>query len=128
MYMPMQNYMDMAQEMLDAYRAIGKDVIGVRSFSALVPEVCYFGETHQQQLQNFFKNRLEIERAPLDLDTLPEDREKLAKDAAELRHLAEENIRRRILAIEDHVCSGGDRLSSLEEIFSRPRPTSRAAS
>jgi hypothetical protein len=124
MYMPMQNYRDMEPEMLDAYRAIGKDVIGVRSFSALVPEVCCFSDRHLLQLRAFFKERLSLERAPHDLDTLPADRRELAKTAALLRQQAEETIRRRLAAIERHVRNQGDNLSSLEEIFRLPRAVS----
>ncbi len=32
MYMPLQNYRDMDPQILEAYRAVDKDVIGVRSF------------------------------------------------------------------------------------------------
>ncbi|HKJ05521.1 MAG TPA: AAA family ATPase, partial [Geopsychrobacteraceae bacterium] len=124
MYMPMQNYLDMEPEMLDAYRAIGKDVIGVRSFSALVPEACYFGEEHFQRLQAFFKERLELERAPHDLDTLPIDREQLARTAVLLRQQAEEVICQRLAAIENHVRSNGDSFLSLEEIFNWSREAS----
>lgn len=124
MYMPMQNYMDMEPEMLDAYRAIGKDVIGVRSFSALLPEVCCFGERHLQQLQAFFKKRLELERAPHDLDTLPESRAELAQTATCLRQQAEETICQRLASIEDHMRSKGDSFRSLEDIFKQTREAS----
>lgn len=124
MYMPMQNYRDMDPEMLEAYRAIGKDVIGVRSFSALIPEVCCFSEQHHQRLQAFFKERLELERAPHDLDTLPAARKELAKTSERLRGEAEDAIRQRLASIEEHVRQKGDRFSSLEEIFNPPREAS----
>ena len=117
MYMPMQNYRDMDLEILEAYRAIGKDVIGVRSFSALVPEVCTFSEQHHHRLQVFFKERLELECAPLDLDTLPADREKLSKTAESLRKEAEAIIRQRLVSIENFVQEKGNRYQSLEGIF-----------
>lgn len=120
MYMPMQNYRDMDPEILEAYRAIDKDVIGVRSFSALVPEVCCFSEEHHRRLKDFFKNRLELERAPHDLDTLPADREKLAAMAQSLRHDAEKLIRQRLVTIEKFVRRDGDRFRSLEGIFKEP--------
>jgi hypothetical protein len=116
----MQNYRDMDPEILEAYRAIDKDVIGVRSFSALVPEVCCFSEEHHRRLKDFFKNRLELERAPHDLDTLPADREKLAAMAQSLRHDAEKLIRQRLVTIEKFVRRDGDRFRSLEGIFKEP--------
>ena len=118
MYMPMQNYRDMELEMLDAYRAIGKDVVGVRSFSALIPEVFDFGDGSLEQLQLFFKKRLELERAPHDLDALAGDRERLAAEAADLRQTAERKIRTRLQAIENYVKTEGDKHLSLDEIFS----------
>lgn len=117
MYMPLQNYRDMDPQILEAYRAVDKDVIGVRSFSALVPEVCRFSQQHHQKLKTFFKQRLVLERAPLDLDTLPEDREKLTVKAESLRLEAEAMIRRRLVAIEEFVRQEGDRFRSLERIF-----------
>jgi len=60
MYMPQRNYDDMEPEILQAYRAISKDVIGVRSFSALVPEVFDFGTEYSAQLHDFFTVRREF--------------------------------------------------------------------
>ncbi len=48
-----------------------------------------------------------LERAPLDLDTLPEDREKLTVKAESLRLEAEAMIRRRLVAIEEFVRQEG---------------------
>lgn len=100
MYMPQQNYSDMEPEVLDAYRAIGKDVIGVRSFSALVPEVFNFSDSHLQQLRLFFDQRRELARSPLDLDTLPAAEGNLEETYLHLRCQAEEIIVERISVIE----------------------------
>ncbi len=100
MYMPQQNYNDMEPEVLDAYRAMGKDVIGVRSFSTLVPEVFDFGEEHQRQLREFFNQRRELARTPLDLESLPAARALLQQTAANLRSQCEAVLIERIGRIE----------------------------
>jgi SpoVK/Ycf46/Vps4 family AAA+-type ATPase len=100
MYMPQQNYIDMEPEVLDSYRAIGKDVVGVRSFSALVPEVFDFGEDHLRQLQIFFTQRRELARTPLDLESLPAAKEELNASAANLRTECEKILIERIRGIE----------------------------
>lgn len=117
MYMPAQNYLDMEPEVLDAYRRIGKDVVGVSSFSALVPEVFYLDENHQQRLQLFFQRRLEIGMAPAaqeDLTTEKAVNEALAHD---LRNAVEDQIRTRLLAIERHMHNRDNGFKSLEAIF-----------
>ena len=117
MYMPVQNYLDMESEVLDSYRLLGKDVLPVNSFSSLVPEVFYFGEKHQQLLQSFFKRRIDIELTPDSLEILPTAREENRKRAAELRGMAEENIRQRLLAIQNHMNKQGSSYDSMDQIY-----------
>ena len=68
MYLPQQNYQDLEPEVLAAYRLEGRDIRGVRSFSALVPEVFDFGEAHRRQLEALLRRRLESERLEGDGD------------------------------------------------------------
>lgn len=117
MYMPVQNFLDLEPEVLDAYRLLGKDVLPVSSFSSLVPEVFYFGEKHQQLLQSFFRSRLANELSPVSLEIPPADREEFGKQVAELRRLAEENIRQRLLAIQNHMDKKGSGYDSMDLIF-----------
>lgn len=117
MYMPQQNYIDMEPEVLDAYRAIGKDVIGVRSFSALVPEVYDFGGSYLAQLQLFFEQRRELARAPLDLDTLPAAEEKLEESSKDLRRRAEKLIHERIMKLEESLRQEGSDYSDPGRLF-----------
>ncbi len=117
MYMPQQNYNDMEPEVLDAYRAVGKDVIGVRSFSALVPEVYHFNAKYQQQLQQFFSQRRELARSPRDLETLPENETRLATTAAELRHQAEQSLIERVHKIANTLPTQQDNYHNLEHLF-----------
>lgn len=120
MYMPLQNYQDLEPEVLEAYRLEGRDIRGVRSFSALVPEVFSLGEQHRRKLA-------EMQALRLQLDLQAGKREAsggtadLARREAELRTLAEAEISRRVEAIRDFL--GGERRDlSLEEVFRRPEP------
>ncbi|MFA7404683.1 MAG: AAA family ATPase [Pelobacteraceae bacterium] len=117
MYMPVQNYLDLEPEVLDAYRLLGKDVLPVSSFSSLVPEVFYFGEKHLQLLRSFFRSRLTNELSPVPQEMPPADRDEFGKLVAELRRLAEENIRQRLLAIQDHMNKKGSGYDSMDLIF-----------
>jgi SpoVK/Ycf46/Vps4 family AAA+-type ATPase len=117
MYMPVQNYFDLEPEVLDSYRLLNKDVLPVNSFSSLVPEVFYFGEIHQQLLQSFFKQRIDIELTLNSREISPETREDNIKRAADLRRMAEENIRRRLLAIRNHMVKQGSNYESMDQIY-----------
>ncbi|WP_303723083.1 AAA family ATPase [Malonomonas rubra] len=118
MYMPVQNYLDMEPEVLDAYRTIGKDVVAVSSFSSLVPEVFYIDNDYQQQLQMFFQNRLEIAMAPASLEGLAGIKQENLARGKKLRLIVEEHIRQRLLAIEKHMQDKTGGFKSLEAIFS----------
>lgn len=117
MYMPVQNYLDMDAETLESYRLLGKDVLPVNSFSSLVPEVFYFGDHHQQLLQSFFKHRIDIELTPDSRNILPTVKEDNCRQAAELRTIAEENIRQRLLAIQNHMNKQGLNYDSMDQIY-----------
>ena len=115
--MPIQNYQDMEPEVLDAYRTIGKDVVAINSFTALVPEVFYFGEKYQQQLQTFFKQRQEIALAPGTTENHQAQSEKNSALGVALRQRAEEQLRQRLTAIKSHMKQTGENFVSLEKIF-----------
>lgn len=117
MYMPVQNYLDMESEVLDSYRLLGKDVLPVNSFSSLVPEVFYFGEKHQQLLQYFFKRRIDMELRQDTLEALPATREESGRRAAELRVIAEDMVRQRLLAIHEHMNKQGSNYDSMDQIY-----------
>lgn len=117
MYMPLQNYLDMEAEVLDAYRLLGKDVLPVNSFSALVPEVFCFSENQQRLLQDFFTCRIAIELTPDSLAIHTTAKEENGKRAGELRTIAEENIRQRLLAIQNHMNRQGASYDSMNQIY-----------
>jgi uncharacterized protein (DUF342 family) len=118
MYMPVQNYQDMEPEVLDAYRAIGKDVIPIKSFTALVPEVFYFGDEYQQQLHAFFEQRQELSLAPVSLEILQATKDENAACKSDLRSSAENQIKQRLASIEEHMKQKGVQFASLDKIFS----------
>jgi hypothetical protein len=118
MYMPLQNYQDLEPEVLEAYRLEGRDIRGVRSFSALVPEVYALGEGHRRKLAELQAFRLQLELQAGKREALGGAAE-LARREAELRALVETEIRRRVEAIRDFL--GGERRDlSLEQVFRRP--------
>ena len=95
MYMPQQNYFDFEPEVLEAYRVEGKDIRGVRSFSALVPEVFDFGPDAREKQQRFFELRLQADLQEGKRDTA-RMREELRKMQEELRVMSEDEVRRRM--------------------------------
>jgi SpoVK/Ycf46/Vps4 family AAA+-type ATPase len=120
MYMPLQNYQDMEVEVLEAYRIEGRDIRGVRSFSALVPEVFYFGDLQQRRLTELLRLRLELDLTGGLRDGHSSRAQEVDRWEAELRHQAEEEIRRRMEVVHEHVKRGGSVYASLEGIFNRP--------
>ncbi|PLX78088.1 MAG: AAA family ATPase [Desulfuromonas sp.] len=125
MYMPMQNYQDLEPEILEAYRVEGKDIVGVQSFSALVPDVFCFSEEYQSRLQAVIRERvrLELERA----QGVPHPRceASLTEEIAELRRWAEDEIRHRVLAARDFIQDPPGDDISLENIFRSKGSTGR---
>ena len=117
MYMPVQNYQDMEPEVLDSYRAVGKDVVPISSFSSLVPEVLFFGSDYQLQLQAFFQQRLELLQTPGGPEMDPDQQANIRKLVRKLRDLSEDQIRNRLLAIERYMQKKGSRFDSLDEIY-----------
>ena len=116
--------MDMEPEVLDAYRAIGKDVVAINSFSSLVPEVFYFGEGYQQLLAAYFKQRQELALAPGSLEIMPAAQEENAALAAKLRSNAEEQICHRLASVEKHMQQEGKHFASLDSLFTSADSTS----
>lgn len=118
MYMPQQNYKDLEPELLEAYRLEGRDIRGVRSFSALVPEVIYFGAQDHQELCEFLKLRLDTDLREIRGELVSSWRAKIDLREASLRRQAESHLRRRVEAVRRYVerAEGGS-LVSLESIF-----------
>ncbi|BCR06338.1 hypothetical protein DESUT3_34070 [Desulfuromonas versatilis] len=116
MYMPMQNFRDLEPEVLDAYRIEGRDIRGVRSFSALVPEVFRFGERHRQRLGELLKMRLKLDLGREQRSGGSSLDQELPQREGELRELAEAEIRRRVDAVRVFL-QQPDRQISLEELF-----------
>jgi len=121
MYMPLQNYQDLEPEVLEAYRLEGRDIRGVRSFSALVPEVFAFGEGHRRKLTEMQAFRLQLELQAGKREAVGGAAE-LTRREAELRALVETEIRRRVEAIREFL-AGERRDLSLEEVFRLPEPS-----
>ena len=118
MYMPQQNYQDLEAEVLAAYRLDGRDIRGVRSFSALVPEVFDFSTAHRAEQAGFFALRLQADLQEGNGEG-GAARAELQRREALLRSRAEQEVRRRLLAMRDFTEKQG-REGSLERVFQPP--------
>ena len=121
--MPVQNYLDLEPEVLEAYRFQGRDIRGVRSFSSLVPEVYFFDDLQQRRLLDFL--RLRLEQDLRDRGSEEPSHGELDAREAELRRMAEEEVRRRMAAVRQQVEGGGGSFESLEEVFRHRPPEGR---
>ncbi len=119
MYMPVQNFLDLDTELLRAYRLEGRDIRGVRSFSALVPEVFFFGDRHFCLLGDVLCRRRELDLRECEEEI---ERGEVEKGETELRRLAEEEIRRRLEAMRRQVDEGVRGYASLDELFQHQPP------
>jgi hypothetical protein len=120
MYMPQQNYQDIEAEVLEAYRMEGRDIRGVRSFSALVPEVFAFGPQQQAALDEFVRLRREHDLHEPVGNGDSEQRRELEWRERALREQAEAEVRRRIEAVRRHVEEGGSAFRNHEQLFVPP--------
>jgi SpoVK/Ycf46/Vps4 family AAA+-type ATPase len=117
MFMPQQNYLDLEPEVLEAYRLEGRDIRGVRSFSALVPEVFFFGDLYQRRLDDFLRQRVAADLAGREEAAAAGRREELARCEMELRATAEAELRRRVAAISRYLADDRQGYGSLEAVF-----------
>jgi len=115
MYLPERNFRELEPELLQAYRLEGKEVRGVGSFSALVPEVFIFSEEHSALLVRYLGHRQRAGLGPE--EAAPEAWSQLEAMAKELRALAEAEVRRRIQCIRCCLASGGLAEASLDVVF-----------
>ena len=93
----------------------------MRSFSALVPEVFYFGAQEHQELTDFLKLRLDVDLRENRGELVSAWRAKIELREAALRRQAESSLRRRVEAVRRYVEKGaGGSLISLERIFQEP--------
>ncbi len=122
MYMPVQNYKDLEPEVLEAYRIEKRDIRGVRSFSALVPEVFFFGDLHFRRLHDFFQRRLELDLNEGYGEVGLSGRQELERSERELRAQAEEEVRRRLKAAQQYLLDGRKDLS-MEALFAKGADT-----
>ncbi|WP_305046005.1 AAA family ATPase [Geoalkalibacter sp.] len=124
MFMPMQNYKDLEPELLEAYRIEGRDIRGVRSFSALVPEVFYFGEEDNRELCDFLRQRLDLDLREGQGELVSAWRTKIDLREAALRRKAEAFLRKRVEIVRRYVEQAeGRNLVSLESIFREEEET-----
>ncbi len=119
MYMPMQNYSDLEPEVLEAYRIEGRDIRGVRSFSALVPEVFLFNREHQRLLEGFLRMRIACDLKDRPGRGAPSSPAEILRREKELRNRAELEVRRRVDAVRVYL-DGSKENVSFEQIFLPP--------
>ncbi len=104
MYMPVKNYYDFSEELLESYWARNKDVLEVRSFGLLIPEVISMSPEHQiiineivNQRINYKLNKYVGEKQVDNIETIIDEKLKL------LRLNVETEIKRRLNAIYEFI-------------------------
>ncbi len=111
MYVPIQNLKDVDFLTLERYWQEGKDVIGYENFPGIVGEVFYWGKEREQEIETFFKKRIEAKQQEL---VAPEEAKALYAQVQQLhktsRTIAEEDFRKRILCIEAYIKQGEEAL------------------
>ena len=117
MYMPQQNYHDIEPEVLEAYRLAGRDIRGVRSFSALVPEVVQVSALQRQRFERYHLLRLEQSLQQHAAGEMNSDG-RVEKLERELRNEVESEVRRRVGVIA-RLVSQGEHKGSLSTLFER---------
>ncbi|RME39307.1 MAG: AAA family ATPase, partial [Deltaproteobacteria bacterium] len=118
MYVPMANYHDFEPELIEAYRLEGRDIQGVSSFSGLVPEVLFFGDSARRRLQELIAERIRLELDRAHGVPHPRCEEQLRQGLEHLRREAEQEIARRMRAIRDYLREPGERDRSPQAVFS----------
>lgn len=125
MYMPQKNYEDMELDFLTSYWEEGKDVLGVKDFRSLVPEVICIDKQHVEDVKSLIKKRIEYKK---DLFVYySKDLEATTKKEKEITHLedctrkyVESEMIRRIDCIKQYVENKSkNNYPSLEEIFKK---------
>ncbi|GAB4172900.1 MAG: hypothetical protein Tsb0017_05140 [Geothermobacteraceae bacterium] len=117
MYVPMANYHDFEPELLEAYRLEGRDIQGVSSFSGLVPEVLFFGDSARRRLQELVEERIRLELDRAHGVPHPRCEEQLHQGLEHLRLEVEQEITRRMRAIRDYLREPGERDRSPQALF-----------
>ena len=123
MYMPLQNYKDLAYEFLDNYWENSKDILGVTHFGELVPEVIYLGPDYEQILQDLIALRIDYKRMKFKGKKPSEaQKEKILNSKEVLKLQMEKEIVGRLEALRHYLRSPTrDPHLSLEEIFRKKR-------
>lgn len=128
MYLPEKNYSDLEPDYLYNYWIQNKDIIGVKHFGDLVPEVLWFGNDHDQLLSNFISLRIDHKRKTYRGEKSDgEIEKKIADIKAILKTTAETEIVRRLSAIKEYLTTPeNDPYVSFEEIFQNKKSGSAA--
>jgi SpoVK/Ycf46/Vps4 family AAA+-type ATPase len=124
MFMPVKNYNDFSEELLESYWAMGKDVLQVRSFGLLIPEVLSMSSEHYiivnelvNQRINFKLNKYLGEKQIDNIETIIEEKSRL------LKINVENEIKRRLYAIYEYISDeNSDTYAPISAIFKTVPP------
>ncbi|MBM3200208.1 AAA family ATPase [Candidatus Woesearchaeota archaeon] len=123
MYMPQKNYEDMDLDFLTSYWEEGKDVLGVKDFRSLLPEVLSIDDKQSDYTKNLVKKRVDHKKDVFvyySKDTkVIESKEQEIKTSEEvLRNMVEREIIRRVGCIKDYLANKDkNNYLSFDEIF-----------
>ncbi len=124
MYMPQQNYKSLEREFLINYWIQNKDILGVTSFSDLVPETIWLGEQYEATLLELTELRIIYKLKKYQSNEIDaKGEEQIIRLKSVLRRQAELEIVRKLRAIRNYMGNPErDPLISLESIFSQEEP------
>ena len=124
MYMPQKNYEEMELDFLTSYWDENKDVMGVKNFRSLAPEVLCLDEKHAEQVSELIQKRIDYKKDVFvhyskDAEVMAQKEEEITALEKKIKTYAETEIIRRVDCIKTYLGKkvSNEKYQSLEEIF-----------
>lgn len=124
MYMPQKNYEDMDIDFLVGYWEEKKDILGVKDFRSLVPEVICIDDTHKSAVHELIQKRIDYKKDMFlyyskDTDMLARKEKEIDALGQKVKDYSEVEIIRRFECIKSYIESKDSRKAykSMDEIF-----------
>ncbi|MCP3941772.1 MAG: AAA family ATPase [Desulfobacteraceae bacterium] len=119
MYMPSQNYKDLEPEFLIGYWQREKDIIAVRHFADLMPEILFLDDDYNTLREELIEKRIAYKTAKY-YATQPTSslKEEIIQTKKRMRARSEKEILRRVNAVHQYLLDPGrEKYISHEQIF-----------
>lgn len=125
MYVPKKNYHTIPIDLHEAWWSEGKIVIPAGDYREIIPEVLYFGEEHDKNLQRLLEARIEYNKKAIFTpeEEMEEDKKEIEKLEKSIKETAEFSIKRRLVALNNFYRNPKkDGFVSLDFIFRKYDP------